>query len=128
METKPDERAAPASQPTPTQLMADGFKMMAHGNDPEGTPVTGPPVNVDVPYVSGTGAVGQELLTTLGNWTQEPTQYRGTWYSDGTTHVGDGASYLIVASDVGHSITCVVTASNPFGSTDAPHSNAVLVS
>jgi hypothetical protein len=127
MSDKPDERTVPDA-PTPTQDEADALKVSAHGEGDPPDPATGPPVNVDVPFVSGTGAVGQELTTTMGNWDGEPTDYTGKWFSDGATHLGDGATYLIQASDVGHSITCVVTATNAFGSTDAPPSNAVMVS
>jgi hypothetical protein len=114
-------------QPIPTQLEADAFKTSAHGADPPGTPETGPPVNVTAPFISGTGAVGQQLLTTLGTWTGEPTEYRGAWFSDGTTHVGDGASYDIQPNDPGHAITCIVSATNSFGTTDSPPSNPILV-
>jgi hypothetical protein len=113
------------AEPTPTQEEADAIKTTAHGENP--APPAGPPINVDVPYVSGVGAVGQELSTTLGNWQGEPTGYTSEWFSDGATQVGNGATYLVLASDVGHAISCIVTATNDFGSTAAPPSNAIAV-
>lgn len=90
-------------------------------------PPTAPPANVDVPFVSGTGTVGESLNCTMGNWTGEPTSYDYKWKSDGTTDIGSGADYTVQASDAGHSLTCVVTATNALGSTEAPPSNAVVV-
>jgi hypothetical protein len=87
----------------------------------------GPPVMVDVPYVGGTGAVGETLTCTMGNWQNEPTSYSYQWKRD-ATDVGIGqAIYLVEADDVGHSLACLVTASNAAGSTTAPLSNAVAI-
>jgi hypothetical protein len=83
---------------------------------------------VDVPYVAGTGTVGQTLTCTMGNWTGEPTEYAYQWRRDGTTDIGTGAaSYLIVSADAGHQVTCIVTATNGVGSSAAPPSNSVMV-
>ncbi len=43
------------------------------------------------------------------------------------TFSGTGASYVVVAEDAGHSLTCLVTATNALGSTVSPPSNAVSV-
>jgi hypothetical protein len=91
-----------------------------------GFPSGAGPVNVDVPHVSGDGTVGEILTCTMGNWEGEPTEYAYLWESD-DEDVGTDGSYLIAASDAGHSITCIVTASNAWGSTTAPPSNAVAV-
>jgi hypothetical protein len=88
---------------------------------------TAAPVNVDVPFVAGTGTVGSMLTCTMGNWTGEPTSYAYLWLSDGVDELGSGAEYTVQASDEGHSITCIVTATNAGGSTNAPPSNAVAV-
>lgn len=95
--------------------------------DQGGTPPDPVPVNVDVPYASGTGAVGETLTCTMGNWTNEPTNYNGAWTSDGTEVVGYGAEYVVKESDVGHTLTCVVTAINNAGETTAPPSNAIVI-
>jgi hypothetical protein len=121
--TKPTPRqTAAVDAPTPTQDEADAFKLQAHGAS-EGDV---PPVNVDVPHVSGTGAVGATLSCTMGNWEGEPTSYAYQWLG-GTSTLGTGETYTVGESDVGASITCVVTATNAFGSTTAPPSNAIDV-
>jgi hypothetical protein len=116
----PEERLA-VDPPTPTQDEADAFKDAAHGTPAD--PPTGPPVNIDVPVINGPGTVGAELSVTMGNWNNEPTSYAGEWFSDGTS-VGTGTKYTPQATG---SVTCIVTATNSFGSTAAPPSNAIMV-
>jgi hypothetical protein len=79
------------------------------------------------PYVGGVGAVGETLTSTMGTWTGTPSSYAYQWISDGTTPLGTDASYVVDAADSGHSLTCVVTATNTFGSVQSPPSNAVQV-
>jgi hypothetical protein len=86
-----------------------------------------PPTVVDVPYVGGDAAVGGTLTCTMGNWTGEPTSYAYRWQRDGADVATSTPAYVVDAADVGHSITCVVTATNARGSTEAPPSNAVAV-
>ncbi len=81
------------------------------------------PVNRDVPYVSQDG---ETLHCTMGNWTGEPTSYAYAW-QDVAGPTSDTDSYTIVADDTGHVITCVVTATNDVGSTEAPPSNGVTI-
>jgi len=141
-EPRPDERAGPRPAPqtveeviermadpippTPTQDEADEFKEDAHGIPDEG-PATEAPTVVDVPHVTGGSAVGETLNCTMGNWTGTPTGYAYQWKRDGADITGTGNSYVIVAADAGHALTCVVTATNAIGSTTAPASNAVTV-
>src|SRR4029077_12571616 len=70
-------------------------------------PTAPPPMNVDVPYVSGTGAVGSTLTCTMGNWEGAPTSYSYAWSGSGTA---TGDTYVVGAADAGTSITCIVTA------------------
>jgi hypothetical protein len=133
MESRPPERTVPRQPrdepeapnvPQPTQARADAIKEGAHGEE------VGPlaaPRNVDVPYLGGDGTVGATLSATMGNWNGEPTGYAYAWKSDGADVTGTDNTYVVAASDAGHSITCVVTASNDAGSTAAPPSNAVAV-
>ena len=87
-----------------------------------------PPGVVDVPYASGTGAVGSTLNCTMGNWTNVPSSYAYQWMRDGgAIETAAAADYTAVADDVGHSLSCVVTATNAVGATTAPPSNAVVV-
>jgi hypothetical protein len=107
--------------PWPTQAQADAFKLQAHGVTVE------LPANVDAPAVTGTGTVGETLTVTMGNWTGEPTNYAYQWQRDGMGGLQGSESYVVVDADVGHSITCVVTATNAAGSTEAAPSNAIAV-
>ena len=85
-----------------------------------------PPVNTTAPAVTGTGAVGNTLSVTNGNWTYVPTSYAYQWRRDGANIAGaTAATYLLVAADSTHSISCSVTATNAAGSTVAPLSNAI---
>jgi len=112
-------------------------QMAPVGDKPAGSNVTevtysGPtaapaPVNVDVPQVSGTAAVGSTLTCTMGNWDGVPTSYEYAWASDGAANSATGSTYNVLEDDAGKSITCVVTATNAGGSTAAPPSNAVLI-
>jgi len=104
--------------PTPNPPSGDNVTEVTY---PEGS--SEPPSNVDVPYVGGGSAVGDTLTCTMGNWQGVPTSYAYAW-STGAT----GETYVVQASDAGTSITCVVTATNSAGSTEAPPSNAVLIS
>jgi hypothetical protein len=81
------------------------------------------PVNKDVPMVSGDAVVGGVLHCTMGNWEGVPASYAYAWSGAG----GAGADYAVSDADAGTSITCVVTATNPLGSTAAPPSNAVTI-
>ena len=83
-----------------------------------------PPVNVDVPYV---WQEEQRMRCTMGNWENVPTSYSYQWMQDGTLPIGANNDTLpLLASNDGHTLTCVVTATNAIGSTEAPPSNGVL--
>jgi hypothetical protein len=85
---------------------------------------TVPPVNVDVPYI---WQEEQRMRCTMGNWENTPTHYDYQWMQDDTLPIGPNNDTLpMLASNDGHSITCVVTAVNAAGATEAPPSNAVL--
>lgn len=91
-------------------------------------PASAPPVNRDVPHLEGTGALGEILTVTMGNWDNEPTDYGFAWKRDESQDVGSNSmNYRVDTADRGHSITCVVTAINSKGSVAAPPSNAVAV-
>jgi hypothetical protein len=84
----------------------------------------GPPTNRDVPYV---GQTGDTLNCTMGNWDGEPTEYAYAWHSDGVANGATGAEHAIAPEDAGHTLACVVTATNALGSTAAPMSNGVAI-
>jgi hypothetical protein len=58
----------------------------------------------------------------------EPHSYSYAWQTDGAPNSMAGETYAVLPPDVGHVITCVVTATNAAGSTAAPPSNEVTVS
>ena len=99
------------------------------GGEGEGEAPTAPPVNVDIPYLGGDGVPGGTLNCTMGNWEGEPDSYQYNWLSDGQpVKSGTGSeTYQVLPEDVGHGITCVVTATNSLGSTEAPESNEVMI-
>jgi hypothetical protein len=111
------------SDPTPTQAEADALKLQGHG----AAATDLPPAVVDIPSVSGAGTVGGTLTCTMGNWTGEPSGYAYEWRADTTNVLGNGESYVVDEVCVGHEVCCVVTASNAFGSTQAPPSNATMI-
>jgi hypothetical protein len=84
-----------------------------------------PPVNTTAPAVTGTGAVGNTLSVTNGNWTYVPTSYAYQWLRNGANIAGAmAATYVLQAADSGTNVSCRVTATNPAGSTSAT-SNAI---
>ena len=94
---------------------------------PSLTASNAPPVLSASPVVTGTPAVGQTLSCSQGVWFNSPTSYTYQWLRDGTVISGATAStYVVVSGDLGHSISCTVTATNAFGSTPAT-SNAVVI-
>jgi hypothetical protein len=86
----------------------------------------GPPSVVDVPLVM-LDAAGAVATCTMGNWNGEPDSYTYAWHLDGVPNSGTGAMYTVQPEDAGHSLACVVTATNALGSTVAPLSNSVAV-
>jgi hypothetical protein len=89
---------------------------------------TAPPVVVDAPYASQTG---NTLNCTMGNWTEEPDSYAYQWQKNGVDVAVDvaganAANYPVTFDDVGETMTCVVTATNSFGSASST-SNEVIV-
>ena len=77
------------------------------------------PVNTVAPDVTGGNYVGDVLTTTDGTWTGSPTSYSYQW-KRGATNIGTNANtYTLVSADAGLNITCVVTATNAGGSTNA---------
>jgi hypothetical protein len=127
-----DEPASRSDQPQPQAQADEGQpdpRPEGHpGYEPHQEAPTAPPAVVDVPAVSpGTAGVGDTLTCTMGNWDGEPASYSYQWKSDGAADLGTGDTYVVAASDSGHSITCIVTATNDLGSTEAPPSNAVAI-
>ena len=78
------------------------------------------PVNTVAPIAGASSLyVDGEITTTDGTWTGSPTSYSYQW-KRGATNIGTNANtYTLVSADAGLNITCVVTATNAIGSTNA---------
>lgn len=90
------------------------------------TAALAPPVNTAAPTIAGTPTVGQVLTSTVGTWTGNPTPTYSRQWRRGASNIAGatGATYTLVAADVGQNITCVVTATNSEG-TETATSNPV---
>jgi hypothetical protein len=83
----------------------------------EGVTVIDAPANTAPPAVSGTPVAGETLMCSTGTWSNSPTSYAYEWKLEGTPIAGATEStYTVQAADGGHSLTCVVTATNAAGS------------
>jgi PASTA domain len=93
-----------------------------HGNAIVGAPAASP-VNNGQPVASGTPDVGQVLTCGRGAWSGHPfPTFTYRWQRDGVDIGGAvGATYTVQSSDQGHTLTCVVTATN--GSSQAEASS-----
>jgi hypothetical protein len=80
-----------------------------------------PPLNTVTPVISGSSAIGSTLSSTTGTWTGTPTiTYSYQWKRAGVDIVGEtNSTYVLVVADYNVAITCVVTATNAFGSASA---------
>ena len=80
-------------------------------------PALAAPVNTAIPVISGTTTQGETLSVTNGTWTGNPAPtFTYQWERAGTPISGATANtYLLVAADVGNTLTCVVTATNSEG-------------
>lgn len=82
---------------------------------------TGPPLNVSPPIIRGMPAPGVTLVCDPGQWAFFDSWFY-SWLRDGVAITGDspyGAGYLVSTADVGHWLSCKVTAINTAGSTTA---------
>lgn len=86
------------------------------------------PVNTVAPAITGTRVEGFALTCSTGTWTNAPTSYTYQWKRDGVNISGETASsHLLVAADVGHTLTCAVVAHNALGDSTASTSNGLAV-
>jgi len=84
-------------------------------------PAVAPPANTVLPHISGTPQVGVQNECSQGTWTGYPApSYTYQWQADGVDiPSATTAIFIPLESEVGEQLTCVVTATNTEGSTDA---------
>lgn len=101
-----------------------GILMMSVGNSYGSLPI-----NTVAPAVSGTATVGSTLSTTNGTWTGAPAPtFTYQWQRDVSNISGATSStYVIQSADVGSTLRCVVTATNPSGAVSANSNSTATV-
>jgi hypothetical protein len=97
------------------------------------------PTNTALPAVSGSPTVGSPLSCSSESWTGEPELPLATgwpltstfgyqWLLEGAPIVGATSdTFVIQAADVGHSLVCVVTATNDAGHASAKSASFAVV-
>lgn len=79
----------------------------------------GAPVNITLPFITGTVADGEIITVNNGGWL-DVDSYTYQWKADGVNISGaTDKTYTLVSGDVGAVITCVVTGTNEDGSASA---------
>lgn len=86
-----------------------------------------PPSNITAAVISGSSVIGSVLTTTDGTWAGTlPITYTYQWKRNSSDIVGEtNATYTLVVADYSNNITCLVTATNAFG-TDSVTSNTII--
>jgi glucose/arabinose dehydrogenase len=84
---------------------------------PTAIPVKHPPVNTALPQISGPPIPGARLTCLPGTWTGAGV-FAYQWLRDGVARAA-GVTYRPAAADVGHTLSCRVSTSNPDGSANA---------
>jgi hypothetical protein len=88
--------------------------------------VSGGPVNLTPPTITGNAVVGETVSCSQGTWAGVIDSYAYQWNRGANAISGaTGTSYAIVADDVGQLITCTVTATDFAGSSTATSSPVV---
>jgi hypothetical protein len=76
----------------------------------------GKPVNLALPFISGTDAVGQTAACSNGDWSSSPAKFAFQWTRDGNDIAGaSAASYTLTEDDGATLVACRVTATNDAG-------------
>jgi Leucine-rich repeat (LRR) protein len=92
-------------------------------------PVAPAAILADIPTITGTVDVGQELSATVGAWTPAPATYSYQWRRAGKAiEDATGATYVITLADVGKAITVSVTGSvDGYGTTTVTSASTIEV-
>jgi GH25 family lysozyme M1 (1,4-beta-N-acetylmuramidase) len=93
---------------------------------PAGTPPTARPANLSPPQIVGTPQAGQILNSTVGTWSGAPKKFAYRWRRCNAAGVACvaithavGSRYTLTPDDIGSTLSLVVTATGPGGSTSA---------
>jgi hypothetical protein len=92
--------------------------------------LTTEPINKTAPVATGTGTAGQTLSVTNGAWksTVDNLAFTYQWQRAGVNIGGATAStYLLVAGDSTHTISCVVSATDAANDATSQASNGIAV-
>ena len=97
------------------------FTDMADANQAYVASFSTAPSNTTAPSVSGTPAAGTTITCEPGSWSGSvPQTDTFQWLRDGTAITGaTGSSYTVALGDIGHVLSCSVTASNLGGAVTA---------
>jgi|GEM_PF-1576564 len=97
--------------------------------------VTGPPLNVVLPSISGTAKAGQTLTAGPGTWSGSPTGFGYQWQRCDSSGANcsalpgsNSSTYLLGEADVGTTLRVAVTASNSAGPSTTPSAQTAVVS
>ena len=123
----------PATLPNPYDVLPTYWS--SELSDIGGIPALSAPTNTAPPMVSGTAGQGQLLSAGSGSWNGNPTPtYTYQWQDcnsagGGCTNIpaATASSYTLAASDVGHTIVAVVTATNSQGQASASSAATAVV-
>tara|TARA_R110000868_G_scaffold301058_1_gene561496 strand:+ start:82 stop:408 length:327 start_codon:yes stop_codon:yes gene_type:complete len=75
------------------------------------------PVNTERPALSGDFLLGTVATCSDGIWTNDPTEFSYQWYRDSREiPLAFMSTYLLMILDRGTTISCLVRATNDFGS------------
>ena len=86
------------------------------------------PTNVTPPVVMGTPGVGNLLSSDNGDWTSAPSSYPRQWQRNAVDINGaTSPTYMQIGADDGATITCLVSATNIFGTSNPSVSNSIVV-
>jgi GH25 family lysozyme M1 (1,4-beta-N-acetylmuramidase) len=93
---------------------------------PAGTPPTARPANLTAPQIVGTAQAGQILNSTVGSWSGAPKNFAYRWRRCNAAGVSCvailhaiGPRYTLTPDDIATTLSLVVTATGPGGSTSA---------
>ena len=92
-------------------------------------PVSGNPLVVTSPTITGMGTHGNVLTGHHGTYTNSPSSYTQQWYSANVAIPGaTGTTYTVQLSDVGNNVTFVETAINGVGQNSAASLGTLITS